>query len=122
MRKIWRMIQKGELGQAFPITLALLIIGGLTILPSLGLTYSSAKTSNMLQEGTKGTYAADAGIEDTLWALAHGAEGSMTRLLAASVWGCTHLVPSLLLLAKPPSGLGNTDTSGCRATQRTVCL
>jgi len=67
---------KGELGQAFPITLAFLIIGGLTILPSLNLTYSSAKTSNMLQDGIKGTYAADAGIEDTLWARAHDAEPS----------------------------------------------
>jgi len=76
MRKIWRLIRKGETGQAFPITLAFLIIGGLTILPSLGLAITSARTSNMLQEGIKGTYAADAGIEDTLWALAHGATPS----------------------------------------------
>jgi hypothetical protein len=73
MRRIWRLITKGEPGQAFPITLALLVIGGLTVIPSLGLTLTSARTSNMLQEGIKGTYAADAGIEDTLWSLANGA-------------------------------------------------
>jgi len=76
MRRIWRLIRKGELGQAFPITLALLVIGGLTILPSLGLTVTSAKTSGILQEGIKGTYAAEAGIEDTLWSLAQGAAPS----------------------------------------------
>ncbi|MFH1926372.1 MAG: hypothetical protein ABIK32_07790 [Chloroflexota bacterium] len=72
MRKIWRLILKGELGQALPITLALLIIGGLTILPSLNLVFTSAKTSNMLEAGMKGTYAADAGVEDALWSLANG--------------------------------------------------
>ena len=72
MRRLWRKILKGESGQALPITLALLIIGGLTIIPSLGLSYSNAKTSNMLQTGLKGTYAADAGVEQTLWALVNG--------------------------------------------------
>ena len=72
MQRIWRLILKGELGQALPITLALLVIGGLTIIPSLGLTFTSAKTSNMLEAGMKGTYAADAGVEDTLWSLANG--------------------------------------------------
>jgi len=72
MRRIWRLILKEELGQALPVTLALLIIGGLTVIPSLGLTFTSAKTSNMLQAGVKGTYAADAGVEDTLWSLANG--------------------------------------------------
>ncbi|HEY51297.1 MAG TPA: hypothetical protein G4O20_05775 [Dehalococcoidia bacterium] len=72
MGRIWRKVLKGESGQALPITLALLIIGGLTIIPSLGLTFSSAKTSNIIQDGVKGTYAAEAGIEDTLWSLVNG--------------------------------------------------
>ena len=72
MRKIWRLILKGELGQALPITLALLVIGGLTIVPSLNLTFSSVKSSHMLEEGIKGTYAAEAGVENTLWSLANG--------------------------------------------------
>jgi len=76
MRKIWRLILKGELGQALPITLALLIIGGLTIVPSLNLTFSSAKNSRMLEAGIRGTYAAEAGVEDTLWSLANGVSPS----------------------------------------------
>ena len=76
MRKIWRLILKRELGQALPITLALLIIGGLTIVPSLNLTFSSAKNSRMLEAGIRGTYAAEAGVEDTLWSLANGVSPS----------------------------------------------
>jgi hypothetical protein len=72
MRKFWRLILKGELGQALPITLALLVIGGLTVIPSLGLNYTSVKTSNALHTAMKGTYAADAGVEDALWSLSNG--------------------------------------------------
>jgi len=79
MFKICKQIIKDEIGQALPITLALLIIGGLTILPSLNLVFTSAKNSNMLEAGMKGTYAADAGVEDTLWALANG-ESPLTQL------------------------------------------
>ncbi len=62
-----------------PITLALLVIGGLTIVPSLNLVFTSAKTSNMLETGIKGTYAADAGVEDALWSLANG-QSLLTQL------------------------------------------
>ncbi len=76
MRRIWRQVLKGELGQALPITLALLVIGGLTIVPSLNLTFSSVKNSRVLEEGIKGTYAAEAGVEDALWSLANGVSPS----------------------------------------------
>ena len=72
MFKFCKKIIKGEIGQALPITLALLVIGGLTVVPSLNLVFTSAKTSLMLEAGIKGTYAADAGVEDTLWSLANG--------------------------------------------------
>jgi hypothetical protein len=76
MFRILKQIIKDEIGQALPITLALLIIGGLTIVPSLNLTFSSVKNSRMLEEGIKGTYAAEAGVEDTLWSLANGVSPS----------------------------------------------
>ncbi len=79
MLRILKKILKGEAGQAFPIVLAMLVIGGLTIVPSLNLTFTSAKTSNMLEQGIKGTYAADAGVEETLWSLANG-ESTPTQL------------------------------------------
>ncbi len=72
MFKFCKKIIKDEIGQALPITLALLVIGGLTVVPSLNLVFTSAKTSLMLEAGIKGTYAADAGVEDTLWSLANG--------------------------------------------------
>ncbi len=71
MFKKLRRILKAEIGQALPITLALLVIGGLTIVPSLNLTFSSAKSSRMLEANIKGNYAADAGVEDALWSLAN---------------------------------------------------
>ena len=76
MFRILKQIIKDEIGQALPITLALLIIGGLTIVPSLNLTFSSVKNSRMLEEGVKGTYAAEAGVEDALWSLANGVSPS----------------------------------------------
>ncbi len=76
MFRILKQIIKDEIGQALPITLALLIIGGLTIVPSLNLTFSSVKNSRMLEEGIKGTYAAEAGVEDTLRSLANGVSPS----------------------------------------------
>jgi len=72
MFKTLKKVIKAEIGQALPITLALLVIGGLTIVPSLNLTFSSAKSSQMLEAGIRGNYAADAGVEDTLWSLANG--------------------------------------------------
>ena len=72
MFKNLKKVIKAEIGQALPITLALLIIGGLTIVPSLNLTFSSAKSSRMLEANIKGTYAADAGVEYALWSLANG--------------------------------------------------
>ncbi len=77
--RILKKILKGEVGQAFPAVLALLVIGGLTIVPSLNLVFTSAKTSHMLEAGIKGTYAADAGVEDTLWSLANG-QSPLTQL------------------------------------------
>ena len=64
-----KQLISSEKGQALPIVLALLILGGLTIVPSLGYITTSLKSSRMLVEGVRGVYAADAGIEDALWSL-----------------------------------------------------
>jgi len=67
-----KQLVSSEKGQALPIVLALLVIGGLTIIPSLGYVTTSLKSSRMLVEGVRGVYAADAGIEDALWSLSNG--------------------------------------------------
>jgi len=67
-----KQLVSSEKGQALPIVLALLILGGLTIVPSLGYITTSLKSSRMLVEGVRGVYAADAGVEDALWSLING--------------------------------------------------
>jgi len=61
-----------EKGQALPIVLALLVLGGLTIASTLGYATTSLNSSRMIREDVEGVYAADAGVEDTLWSLANG--------------------------------------------------
>lgn len=72
MQKFWQQLRHSEKGQALPIVFALLVLGGLTLIPSLGYVNTSLSGSKMLDEKTRGVYAADAGIEDTLWALVNG--------------------------------------------------
>ncbi len=62
--------RKGEKGQILPLMLAVLAIGTLTIVPSLNYAASSMNASRSLNFAMKADYAADAGIEDTLWCLA----------------------------------------------------
>ena len=68
MMNFWKQ-WKSEKGQTLPLVLALLAIGTLTIVPSLNYSTSSLNGSRSLAQGMKGTYAADAGIENALWSL-----------------------------------------------------
>lgn len=72
MVRLLQQVISNERGQALPIVLALLILGGLTIAPSLGYITTSLKGSQILDEGVRGAYAADAGVEDALWSLING--------------------------------------------------
>jgi len=69
--RVLKQIISSEKGQALPIVLALLVIGGLTIVPSLNHTFTGLNSSRMLEDSVKGVYAADAGVEDVLWSLAN---------------------------------------------------
>ncbi|MFC1908027.1 hypothetical protein ACFLWD_01265 [Chloroflexota bacterium] len=69
MAKFWRQIIKSEKGQALPIVLVLLVIGGLIIAPSLNYASTSLKAGQVVKENVRGIYAADAGIEHVLWHL-----------------------------------------------------
>ena len=72
MLRLLQKILSGEKGQALPVVLALLVIGGLTITPSLNYTATSLNSSRIIGESMRGVYAADAGIEDALWSLGNG--------------------------------------------------
>lgn len=68
----YRRMIKGQKGQALPAVLALLVIGGLTIVPGLNYTTTSLNGSRIVSEDINGAYAADAGIFETIWALENG--------------------------------------------------
>ncbi|MBA7685658.1 hypothetical protein ES703_94083 [subsurface metagenome] len=58
---------KGEKGQALPIVLVLLLLGGLLVAPSLSYASTSLNVGQIVEKNVKGLYAADAGVEDALW-------------------------------------------------------
>ena len=70
-KRTLRKIIKGQKGQALPIVLILLVIGGLLIAPCLGYASTSLKVGQMHEERMAELYTADAGIEDALWKIMH---------------------------------------------------
>ena len=72
MVRLLKQMISSEKGQALPLVLALLVFGGLVIAPSLSYATTSLKSSRILEEGVNGAYAADAGVENTLWCLGNG--------------------------------------------------
>ena len=69
MTRLWRQIIKGEEGQALPVVLILLVVGGLLIAPSLNYASTSLNAGQIVEENVKGIYAAEAGVEEALWYL-----------------------------------------------------
>ncbi len=61
-----------EAGQALPIVLVLLVLGGLMITPSLNYAATALNYSRTIDKSIHGLYAADAGVEDALWHLQNG--------------------------------------------------
>ena len=66
-KRTLRKIIKGQKGQALPVVLILLVIGGLPIALCLGYASTSLKVGQMHEERMAELYAADAGIEDAVW-------------------------------------------------------
>ena len=79
VRLLKRMISS-EKGQALPLVLALLALGGLTIVPMLDYSTTILNSGRIIDEGVKGIYAADAGVEDALWSLGNGTSPSQELL------------------------------------------
>lgn len=65
--RLIKRIVVSQQGQALPIVLALLMLGGLTITPALNHTVTGIKSSQNIEKSVSGLYAAEAGIEQTLW-------------------------------------------------------
>ena len=69
MIRLLKQLISSEKGQALPIVLALLVLGGLTIAPSLNYAATTLKHGRIIDKGVNGIYAADAGVEKALWCL-----------------------------------------------------
>ena len=67
-----RQMINGERGQVLSLVLALFALGGMTIAMSLNYATTSLNAERILDEAMKGVYAAEAGVEDTLWSLENG--------------------------------------------------
>lgn len=72
MVKFWQQIVKSETGQALPVVLILLVLGGLMIAPSLSYAATSLDIGRNNVRTIHGLYAAEAGVEDTVWCLKNG--------------------------------------------------
>jgi len=72
MMQFLRQIVGGEQGQALPIVLALLALGGLVIAPNLDYAATNLNSSRAIEQNIYGLYAADASVEDALWCLDNG--------------------------------------------------
>jgi len=81
MIKLLKQLIGSEKGQALPVVLALLVLGGLIIPPSLDYTATSLKTGRLHKEKMAGFYSADAGLEHGMWRLLYesGFTESMTE-------------------------------------------
>jgi hypothetical protein len=71
MRKIFQRLLNSQKGQTLPIVLCVLAIGGLTVAANLNYATTSLNGSRITAEKSEAVYAAEAGVEDTLWRLAH---------------------------------------------------
>lgn len=69
MIRLLKRLISSQRGQALPIVLALLVLGGLTIAPSLNYMATTLNHGRIIDKGINGIYAADAGVENALWFL-----------------------------------------------------
>ncbi len=58
---------RGESGQAFILVLVFLLLGSLTLVPTLSHISTALKTGEIYETKTNEMYAADSGIEDAIW-------------------------------------------------------
>ena len=72
MNKLWRRVTNDESGQAILATLVCLLLGGILIASCFGYINTVLKNRASMERGTRGLYAADAGVEDVLWCLSNG--------------------------------------------------
>ena len=79
VKRTLRKIIKGQKGQALPIVLILLVIGGLLIVPTLNYASTSLKGHQVVEMDTLELYSADSGVEDAIYWLPQLETGNSTE-------------------------------------------
>ncbi|MGB8706820.1 MAG: hypothetical protein WCD72_02565 [Dehalococcoidia bacterium] len=74
MKIMLKRILRSESGQALPMALILLVLGGLLVVPTLSFMTTSLNANRTINTKTSAIYAADAGIQDALWKLGNGVD------------------------------------------------
>ena len=87
MARLWQQIIKGEKGQALPVVLILLVLGGFMVVPSLDYAATSLNASRIVKQNLNGVYAADAGVEYVLRQLKNGTEPEEVQQLPVNING-----------------------------------
>lgn len=72
MTRVFKRFLSDQKGQALPIVLCVLAIGGLTVAGSLNYATTNVNGSRITLDSLQGAYAAEAGIENAVWSLLHG--------------------------------------------------
>ena len=84
MKMVFDISRKKQKGQALPIVLCFLVVGGLTIVTLLTFMRTGLNTGQLYEKKTKLQYAADAGVENAIWEVTLGGlelnEGQQTSL------------------------------------------
>jgi hypothetical protein len=65
--KLLKRILKKEAGQALPMALILLVLGGLLVVPTLAFMNTNLTANRVVDQANLRLYAADAGVEKILW-------------------------------------------------------
>ncbi len=73
MKSVLQGAIRDEKGNVFILVLILLVVGGLILAPMLGLMSTGLMSGQVYERHTHRLYAADAGVEDAIWRIKHGA-------------------------------------------------
>ena len=93
---------KNEAGQALPMALIMLVLGGFLVVPTLALMTTNLTANRTVDTKTSAIYAADAGIQDALWKLGNDVDpfpgGINSYNLAETLNGMTVTVEKVALV------------------------
>ena len=100
---------KNEAGQALPMALIMLVLGGLLVVPTLSFMTTNLNANRTVNVKTSAIYAADAGIQDALWKLGNDVDpfpGGITFYnLAETPNGMTVTIEKQALTTEPDGDL-----------------